>query len=484
MAIDLGTTNIKIAIYNERMKQISSVSETVEYFKEGDIVEFDAEAYFYIVKTLMEKCCRLGFGETAGDIAQIVLTGQAESLVMLGENGKPLRNGISWMDMRSRSECAELAGEFGVKCYNITGEPEIIPTWPITKILWMRKSEPEVFRKVSKYIVIKDYIYYRLTGILTGEYSVYSLTHYFDICRKSYWDTILDYCGVQKTQLPNLVEPCTCCGRLDRDISADLNLLTAPKVNIGTMDHFAGMIGTGNIKPGVISIGIGTVVSIATMLSGPKFSGCKIPLLYGPLKDSYVYLPICESGGISLEWYRNCFIRDKSFEEIDQEIMKKEPDDNLIFLPYLMGVTPPEFDPNVSGVFYGLRESHDRYDCAKAVMEGVALILKKNIDYISDVISPEVIILTGGGSKSRLWAKMIADSTGLKIKVPEISDAPTAGAAMIGFISEGVYPDYDAAISACVNFKDTISPGKDFERLQNKYKLFEKVYGCLRPLFT
>ena len=483
MAIDLGSTNIKIAVYDDKMNQISTVSETTEYFRDEDMVEFDAEMYFDTVKKLMGKCCRLGFEGKPGDLAQIVLTGQAESIVVLGDNGRPLRNGISWMDMRSRKECAELSAQFGDRSYAVTGEPEIIPTWPITKILWLKRNEPEVFRRAAKYTVIKDYIYYRLTGLLIGECSVYNFTHYFDISKKCYWTEILDYCGVSDSQLPELTQPCTCPARLTDENTKFLEVKDPPQVNIGTLDHFAGMIGTGNIRLGIISIAIGTVISIATMLDSPVFSKSGIPLLCGPIPGSYVYLPVCESGGFSLEWYRARFAGDMTFSALDREIMRKKREDDLIFLPYLMGTTPPEFDKNATGVFYGLRGSHDRYDCAKAVMEGVAFVLKKNIDYFSDVIRPESIILTGGGSKSKLWSSIIANATGLTIEVPEISDAPIAGAAIIGLVSEGAYPDYETASQSCIRMREVIAPSGERADFEKKYDLFNKVYSCLRPLF-
>ena len=264
LSIDLGTTNIKVAAYDDELNMLTLESENVEYLGKGDIVEFDADEYFDNVAAAMQRCCQKSFSSTPYPIRQIVLTGQAESLIAIDENGSPVRNGISWLDMRSRDECEELKKTFNAEiCFKTTGQPEIIPTWPITKILWLREHEPSRYEKIDKYLLLKDFIQLKLTGELAGEYSIYNFSHYFDITKKQYWPDILSYCGVTLSQLPPLVEPCTVLGPITKDFANRSGLSASTTVNVGTLDHFAGMIGTGNIQDGVISESTGTVLSIA-----------------------------------------------------------------------------------------------------------------------------------------------------------------------------------------------------------------------------
>lgn len=476
IAIDLGTTNIKVACYDTNIKELSIESIKVQYINNNGKIEFDPDIYFENVCKAVATCSKAAFSNT-GEKHQIVLTGQAESLIVADGKGNPVRNGISWMDMRSEAECEELSSKFDDNtCYETTGQNSIIPTWPITKILWIKKNEPDIFDSNVKYMMLKDYIAFRLTGVLAGEYSIYNFTHYFDIINKVYWTEILDYCGVKTNQLPELIEPCTIIGSLRFDIASKLGVSKECTVNIGTLDHFSGMVGTGNLREGFISESTGTVLSIAAMLKGPNLNSLRVPCHYGPFKDSYVMLPICESGGISLEWYKDKFIPDEKYKEIDNVVKERLPDKQLIFLPYINGVNAPEFNKDASGVFYGVNISHDKYDFAYAVMEGVAHLLAKNIDFIKKTgVESDSIISTGGGAKSDFWSQLKADITGISVGIPENEEAACYGAAIIGAVADGVFRSYEEAASKCIKIKKKFYP-QNTEFFAEKHKLFNEIY--------
>lgn len=485
ISIDLGTTNIKVAAYGDQLEELSIESENVNYINKGNFVEFDAPEYFNSVKRSIIRCCEKTFPSKPFPIDQIILTGQAESLIPLDGEMKPLRNGISWLDMRSGEECKELKANFNREiCFRTTGQPEIIPTWPITKILWIRKNEPQVYEKVDKYLLLKDYIHFQLTGILAGEFSIYNFSHYFDITRKNYWEDILSYCGVAQSQLPPLVEPCTVLGCLRPELAKEMQMSENTKINLGTLDHFSGMIGTGNITKGIISESTGTVLSIATMTDMPSFSEAHIPCHYGPFVNSYVFLPVCESGGISLEWFKKQFLAEDSYDSINQEISQREIPNELIFLPYITGVNSPDFNSDAKGVFYGIQMKHDKYDFAYAVMEGIAHLLAINIDYIEKAGYPvNRIISTGGGAKSDLWSQLKADLTGHEVAIPLNAEAACLGAAMIGAVSNKNFSTFDEAVLKCVSIKKQFFP-RDTQLIQKKHRLFKKIYENMIPVFT
>ena len=484
ISIDLGTTNIKVATYDDKLNELAIENENVVYIKDGDIVEFDARRYYDLIEKAIVRCCEKSFSEKPFPVQQIILTGQAESLIIVDQKMEPLRNGISWLDMRSGEECIELKNSFSSDtCYHITGQPEIIPTWPITKILWLKKNEPEIFSQICKFLLLKDYILFRLTGKLAGEFSIYNFSHYFDITKKKYWNQILTYCGVSLDQLPPLIEPCTILGEITSNVAAKLDMSPSTKVNVGTLDHFSGMIGTGNITEGIISESTGTVLSIATMVEKPVFSDARVPCHYGPFKDSYVLLPVCESGGISLEWFKNQFISEDSYESINDEINRRAIPNELIFLPYITGVNAPDFNSNAKGVFYGIQLKHDKYDFAYAVMEGITHLLKINIDHIEKAgYSVEKIISTGGGAKSDLWSQLKANITGYEVAIPSNEEAACLGAAMIGVVSEGVFQSYEEAINKCVSIKKQFLP-KEMEPFSKKHILFRNLYEALASVF-
>ncbi|NMB55709.1 MAG: hypothetical protein GYA15_13520 [Leptolinea sp.] len=484
IAIDLGTTNIKVAAFDDELNSLGMVSENVTYQRQDDFVEFDAEQYFDLVIACIRRCCQASFPAPPYPVRQIVLTGQAESLVTLDEDNRPVRPAISWLDMRSKEECEELKHQFPVSvCYRTTGQPEIIPTWPVTKIFWLRRHEPQNYARIARYLLLKDYIQFRLTGRFAGEYSIYNFSHYFNITRKDFWPEILDYCGISRHQLPGLVEPCSILGPVLDDLTGELGLAAGVEVNVGTLDHFAGMVGTGNICAGLISESTGTVLSIATLVNKPDFSQSNLPLHYGPFKDTYVYLPVCESGGISLEWFKKSFLPDLSYAQINTEAGKRTIPNDLIFLPYITGVNAPDFNPDASGVFFGIQSRHDPIDFAIAIMEGVAHLLKRNMDFIEKAgFKTEKIISTGGGARSEIWSQLKADLTRHSVAIPQNEEAACLGAAMIGAVSAGIFSSYEEAACRCVAIKKVYNP-QPADKLAAKHALFNQLYEQMLPVY-
>ncbi len=478
IAIDLGTTNIKVCCYSTDISPLSLKRVKVKYDGTGGIVEFNADDYFKLLLQVMKECVSDAFGNSL-EKHYIVLTGQAESLVITDEQYRPLANAISWMDTRSTKESGIIEAQFPQSLrYETTGQSYITETFPITKLMWLKKHEPELTGSKVRYLMIKDYIAYRLCGVAVGEYSIYNFTHYFDIRKKDYWEGILDFCGVTPSSLPELVEPCTELGAIRKEVADEVNLPNSTTVNCGTLDHFAAMIGTGNIMPGTVSESTGTVLAIAAIANSFKTDKGKIPCHYGPFKDSFVYLPVCESGGICLEWFKNNFAKDISFEQMDELAALRQSDEKLIFLPYINGVNSPEFDKNANGVFYGLKVEHDAVSLAASVMEGVAFLLAKNINALKDVnVNPSRIISTGGGAKSDYWNQLKADITEIPVAIPENTEGALFGAAIIGAVTSGGIATYEQA-SGLIKLKKTFYPQKD-EILYRKRQLFDDIYGRL-----
>lgn len=449
------------------------------------MVEFDVEDYLSHIAEMIRQIYSRTFPDRKEPVHQIVLTGQAESLVLVDHAGKPLRPAISWLDMRSREECKAIANTFDAEdCYQITGQPEIIPTWPITKLLWLREHEACIFKQAAKYLLLKDYVIHYLTGMFVGEYSIYSFSHYFEIRKKKYWTEILDFADIPEAKLPELVPPCTVIGNISPNIQQYFAIPGETKVNIGTLDHFAGMIGTGNIKEGSISESAGTVLSLAAFIDRPLNSDAKIPLYCGPFPDSYVLLPVCESGGISLEWFRTNIMPNDDYQRIDAFASERIRSDRVLFLPYITGINPPDFNRYARGVFFGTKAEHDRYDFCLAIMEGVSFLLRKNIDHMKNAgVHIDTIISTGGGAKSNLWSQLKADISNHTVLIPETEEAPSLGSAIIGAVSEGIFSSYESAIKHCVKIKKEYKPNEHKAFYEQRYLFFENLYTSLIPLY-
>lgn len=473
VGIDLGSTNIKAAIYDQNFDLIDRQSRPVNYIRENGFVEFDAAAY---CQDLIGLLADMVAKNHAGDIRQIAFTGQAESLIVLDRQGRPMMNAISWMDERSVEECEELGKQFSPEiCEAVTGQMAVLPTWPATKILWLKHNRPEIYENAACYMMLKDYIVYCLTGEMKADMSIATFSFYFDIYNKVYWKEMLAAIGVSESQLPQLAEPCTVAGALLPEVAQQTGLSVQTKVNVGTLDHFAGMVGTGNIQPGGITLSTGTVMALAAMCGKPAPRSCGIAMHYGFLPDTYVMLPVAESGGVSLEWFRRTCMPGMDYAKIDEILAERKPNE-LLFLPYLVGTNAPEFDSEANGVFWGLRQEHDACDMAGAVMEGVSFVLRKNCDYIAkNGVAPTAIIATGGGAKSPIWCQMQADITGLPVRIPKEKEAACLGAAMIAAVSDGHFASFDEAAASCVTMQHQYEPNPT-ERTERKYRRFCALY--------
>lgn len=479
IGVDLGSTNIKVAIYTGDMQLVDRQSVPVNYIRENGFVEFDAELY---VDGLTALICSM-IEKNAVDptcVSQITLTGQAESLVVVDQNGKALMNAISWMDERSVQECHELEKQFSPKEIEaVTGQMAVLPTWPATKILWLKNNHPEIFKNAATYMMIKDFVVYKLTGKKLGDMSIATFTFYFDIYEKKYWTKMLDAIGITEAQLPTLAEPCTIAGNVTAEAAAAAGLAESVRVNIGTLDHFTGMIGTGNVSLGGMTLSTGTVMALTTMSSEPAPRDSGIAMHYGFRPDSHIMLPVAESGGVSLEWFRRTCMGDVTYDMMNEELRKRNLPNNLLFLPYLVGTNSPEFDADASGMFYGLRQENDIYDMACAVMEGVAFMLRKNCDHIREK-GTEIrhIIATGGGSKSPIWCQLQADITGLPVVIPAEKEAACFGCAIIGAVADGVFASFEEASEKCVGFTHRYEPA-NHEKYENKFQKFCALYEAM-----
>ena len=471
LGIDLGTTNLKAALYDEDLRPIDSESLPVRYAGADGFVEFDAEAVF---DQLIELLSALVHRQDVAEIGALALTGQAETLILLDRDGRPVGNAISWMDERSQAECAALSERFDPPAVEaVTGQLSMLPTWPATKLMWLRRNRPEAFAKAAKFVLLKDYIALRLTGRLMADMSIATFSLWFDIYNKRCWPEMLEALGIDEGRLAPLSEPCAVAGELLPDLARRVGVKPGTLVNIGTLDHFAGMIGTGATQPGRLTLSTGTVMALAAMSSEPAPRRSGIAMHYGFRPDTHVMLPVVESGGVSLEWFRRSCLGGMDYGALNKALATR-PETDVLFLPNIVGVNAPAFDADATGVFWGLRQRHDAVDMARAVMEGVSFVLRENCEALAAAGAPvEEIIATGGGAKSPIWCQLHADSAGVPVSVPAEKDAACLGAAIIAAVCAGRFDSFEAAAAASIRMERTYQPG---DRREEKYRRFRRLY--------
>ncbi|MFV0373616.1 FGGY-family carbohydrate kinase [Microbacterium sp.] len=407
------------------------------YLRQGRRVEFDAEEVFTTTVALINECTR---DQPTGEAeACIVVTGQAESLVLLGRRGDPIGPGVSWLDERSAGEAAEIAEHFGADAaFAVTGEPESVSTWPASKLLWVARHDPRLRDATTHVLMLKDYILFRFTGAVVGELTTRGFTYLFDVPGRRYWDAMLDFCQVDRAHLPEIVPAGTDIGDVLPAVEALLPPAASYRVNTGALDHFCAMVGTDSYRPGALSASAGTVLSLSMLPQSWTFDpSMKLSFHAGIRSDETVLFTCADSGGASLTWWESV-LGGVDFREVESVLTERDTRTAPVFLPYLTGLNPPDFNPAARGAFVDLGIEHDRFDLIFAVMEGVAHLLRRNLDDLATHgHQAEEIVSAGGGTVSTFWNQLKADTCQVELRTPREPEASCRGAAILALAASG-----------------------------------------------
>jgi xylulokinase len=481
-AVDLGTTNIKVALYDESLRNLAVARAPMVYRRDGSVVEFDADEVCDAVEALIGECARQADPDRQAR-AHIVITGQAESLVLVDDLGHPVAPGISWMDERSTEEAREIGEHFGAAhAFAVTGQPEPVPTWPATKLRWLARHQPRLLAASGHVLMIKDYVIFRLTGVMVGEETTRGFTYLYDVTERRYWTEMLEFCGTASSAMPQLVPAGTDVGPVLDRVADRLPPAAAYTVNSGALDHFCAMVGTDSYRPGAVSASAGTVLSLSLLSTDWHFDpSMKVSFHRGLGPDDTVLFTCADSGGVCLEWFQQRVASDLGYDELEPELRSRPHDDAPLFLPYLTGVNPPDFVVGARGGFLGLQLRHDRVDLAYAVMEGVAHLLRRNLDYLADHGQPaRSIVSAGGGTASGFWNQLKADACGLDLRTTAEPEAACRGAAALGLVAAGVIGSVDDAAGLHQPSSHTYHPD-DQARRSLRYSAFDtalrRLYG-------
>ena len=497
LALDLGTTAIKVAIVDINGKLVATSTQEYMLLTPDTLsVELPVEIYWEAFKAGIKDALAKS-GISGSNLACLGISAQGETLILIDESGKPLRNAIVWMDNRAQKEAAELSAKFPpAVTYKVTGQVSIVPTWPASKLLWIKNNEPEIFKKIYKVFLIEDYFIYRLTGKFACEGSLICSTAYWNINTKKWWPEMLSYLGLSETQLPEIYEPGDKVAEIKANAAKELGVSEGMVVCTGALDQAAGTIGVGNIAPGLFSENTGAALAIcATVNKSFMDPAFQMPCHYHGIKDLYMAHTFT-TGGMALKWFRDAFcdlevlISSKTnidgYDLMNEEVKLAPAGSNgLVMLPHLQGAMAPEANPKAKGVYFGITMKHTKAHFIRAVMEGVGYIVMRNIEAIESMGIPvKEIRVLGGGSKSSVWNQIKADITGRVIWTTENSDAACLGAAIISGVSCGIFSNVKDAVSKMVNLKQKFEPNmenhKEYKKLYSQYK---QLYAALCPLF-
>lgn len=497
LGIDVGTTAIKTAIFDYQGKKIaSSVVEYSLLTPKNNFVELPCPVYMESIKKGLEILREKGV-----DTQQIKVVGfsvQGETLCFLDENGKPLSNAIVWMDNRAVDQAAQLRDKFGNElCYKITGQVSFEPCWPAAKLMWVRDNEPEIFNRTRHFLLLEDYIIFLLTGRFIAEGSLLTSTLYWNITTKQYWQEVLDFIGVKKEYLPEVMESGQLVGTILPEMAEYLGISNDAKIATGCLDQAAGAIGVGNIKPGIFSENIGAALAVCVPTKKLTYDPNRLmPVHYFAIPDSYM-MHTFTTGGMCLRWFRDAFAQAEiSMEQatgydsyhLMDKMAEKVPvgSDGLLTLPHLQGSMAPDVNLAAKGVFYGMTLTHTKAHFIRSIMESIGYIISRNIETIDQMgLNIDEIRSLGGGSKSDTWNQIKADITGKKLYLTEASqDVACLGAAILAGVAAGIFTSVAEACDSMVRIKKVYEPNPDNHCIYQKhYQRYKKLFMVLSDMF-
>lgn len=498
LGIDAGTTAFKAVLFDKEGKEIAVAA--CEYDLEYPLpgwVEVDSEKYWEAFTSVLQTILSKFTGNTK-EIKALAIASQGETLICIDHDGNPLRKAIVWLDNRAGSEVEKIKTDFGTYItYKKTGQPDIVPTWPAAKILWIRNNEPDIFSKVHKFLLLEDYLVYRLTNKFISEGSLLSSTLMFDINTGQWWLDMLKYIGVNPGQLPEIANSGQIIGEMTDQALKEIGLSKETLVVTGALDQAASTIGAGNIRSGIITESTGSTLAICVNTMHPVLDPHqRIPCHYHAIKGGYFLLPWCQTAGMVYKWFRNEFHKEKlitgGFDESDWfKMMDQEAasipagSGGLIMLPHLAGAFTPESNPDARGVFFGISLKTSRAHFERSILEAVAFMLRRNIELLQELgIVVNEIRSIGGGAKSSLWNTIKADVCQKPVVTAQVSETASLGAAILAGIALNVFKNFDEAVEKTVRVKETIQPKRANDLVYSSvYKNYIKLYDALKSVF-
>ncbi len=482
IGVDLGTSAVKLLLMDENGKICKIVSrEYPLYFPHPGWSEQNPEDWF---AQSMEGIRELTADCDKSQVQGISFGGQMHGLVALDDQDQVIRPAILWNDGRTGKQTDYLNQVIGKDKLSEYTANIAFAGFTAPKILWMKENEPEIFAKICKIMLPKDYLAYKLSGSFCTEYSDASGMLLLDVEHKCWSEEMLGICGITKEQLPKLYESWEVVGTLKKEIAEELGLPESVKVIAGAGDNAAAAVGTATVGDGGCNISLGT--SGTLFISSKKFGVDENNALHSfAHADGNYHLMGCMLSAASCnKWWMDEILKTKAYQE-EQAGITKLGENRVFYLPYLMGERSPHNDPDARAAFIGMSMDTTREDMTQAVLEGVAFGLRDSLEVARSIgVSPERTKICGGGAKSPLWRKIIANVMNMKVDIIESEEGPGYGAAILAAVGCGVFSSVEEAAKKLVKIVATEEPDPELTaKYEERYQKFRKLYPALKGMF-
>lgn len=458
VGLDVGTTGVKaIAITPE--------GEVVSSAKEGYPLQTPRPGWSEQDPEDWLRASERALAHLGVDASRVGLSGQMHGLVCLDEHDRILRPAILWNDQRTGIECAEIEERVGLeRLISLTGN-RALPGFTAPKLLWLRRHEPEVYSRIRRIVLPKDYVRLRLTGEWAIDVADASGTLLFDVAHRRWSDEVLSALELPREWLPPVFESTEIAGAGDQQAAA---------------------LGVGVVDPGTLSIVLGTSgVVLAPLNAYVHDSRARVHAFCHAVPDTWEAMGVMLNAAGSLRWFRDALAPEASFDELTAEASRWEPGvEGLTFLPYLQGERTPHADPDARGSFTGLSLRHDRGALVRAVLEGVAYGLRDSLELLRELgVEPLKGRVSGGGARSRLSLEILASTLGLPLELTVVEEGSAYGAALLAGVADGVFVNGREAVGACVRAGVTVEPNPEWAAAYEEgYSRFRALYPALREV--
>ncbi|MFC0273332.1 xylulokinase [Metabacillus herbersteinensis] len=436
LGIDIGSGGTKVILLNKEGKMIGSaeVSYSFDVPKEG-WTEHDPEEWWIATTKALKT---LFINNDSSNIEAIGVTGQMHSSVLLDLNGQIIRKAILWNDQRTELECKEVLNQIGEERFRSFTMNTLFPGFTIPKIIWLKKNEPENYKKITTIFMPKDFINYKLTGVIATDVTDASGTGIFDVYNRKWNKNLIDGLGLEPEWFPPVYESIEVIGKLESSVADTLGLKEGIPVVAGAADNAAAAIGNGvfNENKGLISVGTSGVVLVPINNRPAKElltkTNSSLHIFCHALPNTWYAMGVTLTAGESLKWFREAFELEESYENLILNAKDVEVGSNgLIFTPYLSGERTPHNDSTARGSFNGMNLTHRKGHFVRAILEGVSYSLKDCHDLIKNIAHPESFVITGGAIKSEYWSHILSDVLGVMLKKSTQFEGPAIGAAIL-----------------------------------------------------
>ncbi|MCR5520939.1 MAG: xylulokinase [Lachnospiraceae bacterium] len=485
IGVDLGTSAVKLLLMggNGAIKKIVS-KEYPLFFPNPGWSEQKPEDWWKGVtegiKELTSECDK-------SQVAGISFGGQMHGLVILDDKDNVIRPAILWNDGRTQKETDYLNKTIGTDKIAKYTANIAFAGFTAPKILWVRENEPDNFKKICKIMLPKDYIAYKLSGVFCTDVSDASGMLLLDVKNRKWSKEMLEICGIGEDKLPKLFESYETVGTILPGIAKELGLPETVKIVAGAGDNAAAAVGTGTVGDGMCNISLGT--SGTVFISSKNFGENDNNAIHNfdHADGSYHLMGCMLSAASCNKWFMDEIIKTKDYAGEQKDITEDMLGRNRVFfLPYLMGERSPHNNPDARGAFIGMSMDTTREDMTLAVLEGVAFGLRDSVEVARKLgIKLERTKICGGGAKSPLWRKIIANVMNLKVDIIESEEGPALGGAMLAAVACGEYSSVEEAAKKIVKVIDTVEPDPAIAaRYEEQYKKFVQIYPALKDIYT